>query len=1224
MEELMVCLQRKHFILTCVWILLVTVFASVEAKAQVDTGGIAGTVKEISGAAVLGADITLRNDLSGVSFTTRSAATGIYTFNGINPGTYTLTTASDGFETNVTRKVEVHVQQTATIDVVMAPGSVQQQVMVTAATPLLQAEDASVGQTIGYRMINDLPLEARNWGSLGQLAAGVATAPIGQNGGTPENAFYSVNGVQLYQNDFRLNGINNNIEFFGGASVGTGATVTPPPDAIQEFKLQSGDYSAEFGHSTGGVINAVTRSGTNQLHGNLWEYLRTEDFNANDYFSKQSNTPRPEYHQNIFGGTIGGPVIIPKLYNGKSKTFFFFDYQGTRILTPAQAISTVPTAGMTSSGFTNLQDLISYNSGTATDGLGRKFSHGTILDPATTRQVAVGQTDPISGLANTSSSAIYVRDPFYTGGGLGGVKDFTGKTAQLNMLPASRLDPNAVKLLSLYPAPNRPGLANNYLNNPREIQTNNSYDLRIDEVFGPKDTLFGVFDNSYMTVFSPGSLPEQSLGDSENQTYPSYAFAAGYTHVFTPTLSNELHVGFGHSDKDQRLFNESTMGIPAQFGIQGIPQTPQNGGLSSISIGGLHGLGPTDDRPTIQSVWDLEITDNVTKVWHNHSFKTGISVDDLRGNILQPPAPRGQFTFSGQFTDIPNKNAALNGMADLLLTPATSTVGGVNNVGGLTTFVGSNFEGAQYHRWYTGAYFQDNWRVTQALTLNLGLRYDYFTPYAEINGRQSNFIPVGGNGPTGTLYISNKGNQVPRSATFNALLAASNIVVDPVSSLSLGNAQATNFAPRLGFAYRLRPTIVIRGGYGISYGALGNLGFGGTLGTNYPFIYTITQNAPSSQAPLLLSNGQTATMENTFGTMNLSDSTEVNGAGINLYGRQYSYQTPYVQTFNLTTQYQFTSHDSFQIAYVGSLGRHLDNLGVNNSTSEILPPGVNISQVPSLANGNQSFIPYPYFAPNSTYETTNGGSAYNSMQVNYEHQLNAGLTLLGNYTFSKCFSNQFTQGTATSGYRAEWLPGFGIAKDYGLCDTDATNVVHISGTYALPIGRQKALLSDTSKMVDAFIGGWSFNSIYTFQSGQPLTISCATATTANYGCFAPVAAGQSIYAGAHNTKQWLNPNAFIQPAAATQIGQSDYSVLGGSPQQARGPSWYNFDTSLFKNFALGDVANLQFRAEAFNTLNNPQFSQPGNLNYLNPSTFASITSSRNMPRRLQLALKLSF
>ena len=1136
------------------------------------------------------------------------------------PGSYTLSAEREGFNTQQVHGLQVNVQQTSTVDLALAPGSVQQQVEVTAAAPLLQTQSALVGQTIGGKEINDLPLETRNWGSLGQLAAGVATAPIGQNGGTAENAFYSVDGVQLYQNDFRLDGVNNNIEFFGGSSVGTDATITPPPDAVQEFTLQNGDYSAEFGHSTGGIINAVIRSGTHRVRGDLWEYIRNDAFDANDYFSNQSGKPKAEYRQNQFGGTLGGPVFVPRLYDGRNKTFFFADYQGTRIVTPSQAISTVPTAGMMASNFTNLQDLIAYNSGTTTDGLGRVFAHGTVMDPTTTRAVAAGQLDPRTGLQNTSKNTVYVRDPFYTGS-LVGMRNFTGMASRLNVIPAGRLDPNAVNLLKQYPAQNRPGLGNNYLNNPRETENINAYDIRIDQTFSGRDTLFAVWDQSLFSEFAPGALPGQN---DQNDSFPSYEVALGYTHVFSPAVSNEFHFGFGHSEKDQQLAQENTSDLPAQFGISGIPQLSKNGGLPTFNISGLSQLGPTDDRPTLQTVWDDEYVDNVTFEHGNHVMKAGAQVDALQGNIEQPPAPRGLFTFNGQYTDVPNLNASLNGTADLLLTPSGSTVGGPNNVGGLASFSGSNFAGNNYHRWYTGAYFQDNWRVTNALTLDLGLRWDHFTPYEDVNGRQANFVPNGGNGPGGTYYISNKGCQTARSSTFTALLALDGITLDCVPSLTLGHSQWANFGPRLGFAYRLLPDLVVRGGYGISYGALGNLGYGGTLGTNYPFIYTITQNAPNSYTPLALSNGQTATMENTFSTINLSDPAAVNGEGLNLYGRQYNYQTPYVQTFNLTVQQQFSKHDAVQLGYVGTLGRHLDNIfTMSNSPSEILPPGTNISQLPTPANGNTSFIPFPNFAPNSTYEFTNAASSYNSMQLTYQHELGAGLTLLGNYTVSHCFTNQRTQGSATSAYRAEWLPGFGISGDYGLCDTAAPQVVHVSGTYALPVGRDRAWLSHSNSWLDAAIGGWEVNFIYTYQSGEPLTVSCAVATTADYGCFAPTAPGANMYAGPHDQAQWLNPRAFQQPAAATVAGLADYAVLGGGPQQARGPSFYNLDSSVFKEFSFTEATRLQFRAEAFNTLNNPQFGQPGTLNDTT-TNFSEITTLRNTPRLLQFALKLLF
>ncbi len=406
-----------------------------------------------------------------------------------------------GFQDVVINNIDVHIQVVLTEDATLPVGTTQQQVTVTSAAPLLQSESASIGTTIGSREVVDLPLVNRNWASLAQLAAGVTTAN-NQFSGSAKNsstgsAYFTIDGMNPWEIDFRLNGIDDNVEFYGGPGpTNTNVNVTPPPDAIQEFRLQNGDFNAEFGHSPAGIINAVVRSGTNRVHGDLWEFVRNNAFDANDYFSKQSHQPIPEYRQNQFGGTIGGPVVIPKLYNGRNKTFFFFDYQGSRYVTPSPYTSNVPTTLMQSSNFTDLSDLITYNSGTKTDALGRVFPYGTVLDPATTRSVAAGAIDPVSGLTNTTTSTAYVRDPFFTGGSIAGITDFTGDAADLNHLPAGRLDPNAVRLLHLYPAQNKSGLANNYFISPKTPETINQYDIRIDENWREHDTLFGVFDRS--------------------------------------------------------------------------------------------------------------------------------------------------------------------------------------------------------------------------------------------------------------------------------------------------------------------------------------------------------------------------------------------------------------------------------------------------------------------------------------------------------------------------------------------------------------------------------------------------------------------------------------------------------------------------------------------------------------------------------------------------------
>ena len=797
----------------------------------------------------------------------------------------------------------------------------------------------------------------------------------------------------------------------------------------------------------------------------------------------------------------------------------------------------------------------------------------------------------------------------------------SSQEALLNIIPTSRLDQNAVSLLGVYPKPLSSGLTNNYASYvPKETKNTDTYDIRIDENLNAKNILFGVYDRSLFSVSVPSNFPGIAVGETggRNDSLPAYAWAVGYTRIFTPTLSNEMHVGMVHSDKLQQSFYGNTFGIPAQFGIQGVQQVANNGGLPPITISGLTHIGVGNYTPTLQYVYSVEGEDAVTKVFRNHTFKGGFQIDDLEGDISQPPQGRGDFNFNGQYTDVPNKNSSLNGIGDLLITPTPSMVGGVDYVGGMSSFSGSNIAATDDHRWYWGVFAQDDWKVTPTLTLNLGVRWDYFTPYAETNGHQANFIPTGGNGASATYYMSNKGCSVPRSSAFNALLSSSNINLDCVSGLTLGNAQATNFAPRVGFAYRFLPNVVVRGGFGTAYGSLGNLGYGGTLGTNYPFVYVTSIPSPDSQHPILLSNGQAATMEQSFTTLNFSDPTINSGVGLSLYGRQYNFQTPYIQTENLIIQDQFTQHDSFQVGYVGTQGRHLDNLGYTNSNTEILPPGTN----------PQNYIPYPSFARNSTYETTNAVSSYNSLQATYEHQLSAGLFLLGNYTWSKCLTDQHTQAGQNQQYRAEWLPGFGIRGDYALCDSDATNLVHAAGSYALPFGRGQTFMNNSSRAVDAVLGGWNVNFIYSFESGQPFTVTCPVATTADFGCFANTVSGQGLYGGPHNYTQWLNPAAFAEPPAATAIGQADFTSLGGGQMQVRGPRFDNLDSSVLKNFTIHESLKLQFRAEAFNTTNTPPFAQPGQLNFTT-AKFSNISSTKNSngnfgARTLQFALKLFY
>lgn len=302
-----------------------------------------------------------------------------------------------------------------------------------------------------------------------------------------------------------------------------------------------------------------------------------------------------------------------------------------------------------------------------------------------------------------------------------------------------------------------------------------------------------------------------------------------------------------------------------------------------------------------------------------------------------------------------------------------------------------------------------------------------------------------------------------------------------------------------------------------------------------------------------------------------------------------------------------------QVAYVGDVGRHLDARGTNNVPAAIAAPGTSTT----------SLIPFPYFAIGGAYLTTNATSSYNSLQTVYTHNFGGGLNVLANYTYSKCMTDQasITDGIT---YRAEWLPGFGIKSDYTLCPNDATHVVHASGSYDLPFGRGRQFLGSANFAEQAVLVGWGLNYIATYQSGQPFTIGCLTPTTIYFGCNANKVPGVSMTAGAHTVSQWTNPAAFSAPPTATTRGQTDYSPLGGACEQARGPSFTNVDASVFKEFPIRESVRLQFRAEAYNVFNHPQFANPSSGNATGNTNFTVISASRNQPRIMQFALKLYY
>jgi hypothetical protein len=1233
-----------------------------QVNAQIDTGSITGTVKDPSGAIVVGAQCTVTNTATAIAHQEKTTSGGAYVFDGLPAGNYNLKVVAQGFKDYELNGIQVHVQNIATADVTLQIGATTQEVTVSSAVPLLQAQDASVGMTINNVMTNDLPLQGgsagRNFLSMTTTAPGVYA---NSGAGMDNTGNIIAMGVENGQVDLRLNGVDDNEEVFGGTSI------IPIPDAIQEFKFMDGNNSAEFGHSTGAVINAVTVSGTNEFKGHIWEYFGNEDLNGNDYFNKLNDKPRPEYRHNEFGGLIGGPVRLPH-YNGRDRTFFFFDFQRTMHTTVDQYTQTVPTTNMQKSGFTNMQDLFTVSTKTHTDALNRTFLYGTIFDPATTRVIPANGVDPVTGLTGKAGS--FVRDPFYncstsgcpTNDGMAGNNTLNYATAAqealLNIMPTARLDPNAVALLALLPLPNETSanISNNWFNIPLKSTDTNQYDGRVDEKISEKDSIWGTYDHENPVANAATAYPgpaEGALSVDYATTQPIYMVVTSWTHIFSPNLINEFRFGLNNNYTTRLDPYANQLGLPGQYGIQGIAQNPGNGGLPVIHSNVISDFGAHRFAPTIQTTRAIEFEDNLTRIVGRHELKFGGQYDRIMSNIIQPAYPRGWFQWNGIYTDVPNNSSGETGMADMLVTPIAANSyyaanGGLSTasftMGGLSAFEGSNYAQSNYHAPYIGVYGQDNWKLTPSFTLNFGVRWDYFGQYAADGGQEANLV-MGGNGilsdanGQGAYYlIGHDACNTNLGANFTGLMAYENIPIVCSPNNAVSRAQRDNFAPRLGLAYRVTPTIVARAGAGIAFGALDSVGYGGTLGTNYPFQFNYTSpSTETSQVPLQLpGTSTTATMENSFGAVSLANPTLVNPLGIGLTGKNYYYQTPQVTTLNFQIQWQFTKRDSIQSGYVGNIGKHLDTQsGQHNSPTEMLIPGTAIQTLSPTASNPYAatgYLPYNSLGATSELQMTNLISSYQSWQTVYQRQFADGSSIGANYTYSRCLSDDIGKTGLGEGVRAWWLPGLGPRADYTLCNDDATHLFNANGELAVPLGRGARYLANANTLEDEFIGGWRFNFIFKEQSGQPFNVGCQNPPQGNqfaggFGCNAPLVAGQNIYV--KSRLQWVNPAAFTELAydPVTANGANILADLGVRGNQVRGPGFYDIDASLHKQFNTGEKTKFEFRLEALNLFNHVEFSNPSNTNFTQTGQgqFGVITSDRlGVGRVVQLAAKWYF
>src|ERR1700722_5298950 len=909
---------------------------------QVDEGSITGLVQDPSGAVVPGAQVTLLNTDQGITLNTTTSSSGEYTFSPVRIGNYSVSATAPGFSKTDQQNLVVKLDQHLQVNIQLKPGATSETVQVTTAPPELQTEESSVGQTVTGQSVNNLPLNGRNFTFLAQLGAGVNTPQADTRGNAASGAF-TANGLRPSQNNYLLDGIDNNsnaVDFLNG----TNFVVLPPVDAISEFKVQTADFSAQLGRSAGAVMNATIKSGTNSLHGAAWEFFRNDKLDAADWFENNQGIKRGELRQNQFGATAGGPII-------KNKIFFFGDYEGLRrVAGNTQSGVSVPTLAERNSGYTNLTDVIT-GQGTSSraDALGRQIPLGTILDPATPRAVAAGALDPVSGITNTSANTVYVRDPFGTCAP--STTNYTLAGCGLNQIPAGRLDANAIKLLNLFPLPTSGGLSSNFGSSPALFEHRNAFDVRVDYDISQKDQIFSRFSWVDDPQFIPGPFGGVADGggfEQGDQSAKSYQSASAYTHVFSPNLINVARVGVNHLLTSRFGPEGTTSGIPAQYGIDGIPQSSENGGLPTINISGLNQLGSNSFLPSDEVSDTLQITDDLTKVYGAHSFKMGIEFQNVKFSTLQPAYSRGQFGYNSNsssvsYTDIPNVGGGATGRAQFLLDPAPTTVaGGVNYVGGADQVQASNINKTYDEKKYFAAYFQDDWKITPKLTLNLGLRYDWFGPLLETNGGQANFIP-GPNpfsGPAFLLPATGKDNRQLSSTANNPslngngfvdLLAKDGIALEETNKYGQGltQTQKTNFAPRIGFAYQVSDKLVARAGFGLFYNSFDNQGYGPNIGENYPFVFNfnyaqgslgipdvspISAGTPYASCPTA-GPGGTATLSSGLSCLAFSP-LDVNALGLSLQGLQFNYQTPTTISSNLTLQYSLSPKLSAQVAYV--------------------------------------------------------------------------------------------------------------------------------------------------------------------------------------------------------------------------------------------------------------------------------------------------------------------
>lgn len=1059
--------QRRRIVTLFLTITCISFF-SLDVFAQ--TAGIVGSVKDPSGAVLPGVSITVKNTGTGLSRNVLTNETGDYTVPLLPIGSCEITAEFTGFKSEVKSGITLKIDDRIRVDFTLQVGNVSERILVTEAAPLVQSENASIGNVIDNAKIVELPLDGREFYQLARLNPGVyepaQNSTIGFRGG------FNVAGASEVTNSYSLDGVEN----MDMAS--NQPAHRPSVDTIQEFKVLTGTYSAEYGRHSGGQIIVTTKSGSNEIHGSGFEFYRNSKMDAKNFFNTGAKSP---FTRNQFGGTIGGPIV-------KNRTFFFGGFEGNRAHEQQTVRSTVPSVKMRSGDLSEL----------------------------------LAPTNPFTGTATT------IRDPL------------TGQPFPGNIIPANRINRVSKELIDIwYPAPNLSG-ARNYEANGTRTEYRNQWNIKIDHKFSDKNNLSGGYQ--YMN-----NSPYEGLGNiplCASRTLPglgctditkTQAAFISDVHVFSPNMIHELRLGFTRLYA-LRIPEAGTKGISQRLAIPGLPGADfkYNQGGPQVSIAGFATVGPSSGNP--QGRWDN--TYNIIDHWNfnhgSHSLKAGADLRMFQFNSFHAAGRPGAFTFVTGSSSLTNYS-----LGDFLLgLPRTAS----RNTGvpyTVTTDVSYNF------------FFQDDWKVSGKLTVNLGVRYEYNRPVRERADQIASFDPA-----TNSVRVAHCGKAI--------VDANGNLVYTPgnCSKREVWAFDKNNFGPRIGIAYRpmANSSFVVRAGYGVYYDDIvsGN-GLSG-LWRGLPFRITTTITTTPSN-PISLSD----------------PFTPAPGRPLARYTQPSinpNMVTPYIQQWSFGLQRELTSSLALETTYYGSTGNKLvEAIPINNPD-----PG------PSATTDARR----PYQPWGGISNTGNvGRSYYNSLQVRLDKRMANGLSGLIAYTWGKSIDTGTGTATGSDGDSGVQNPKNYYA-DRGLSGFDVRHRFVGSYLVEIPIGRGHRFLGDAPGGVDAVLGGWQLSGIVTVQTGNPFSPTTADNTGGAVGTQRPNVL-RDWHVDNPGPNRWYDRTAFCWQAscgfAANSFGNAGRNSLTG-------PSLKKWDLSLQKNFALHEQHRLQFRAEMFNFTNHPNFFLP--------------------------------